>query len=207
MKKMFLDLETLPATEEKHDVLRYLHAKRQAKKAKKENSEPVDFEHFLLGTSFDGAFGRILVCAYAIDDNPVAALCEVSEERKLLADFWDLAAEVELFVGHNIIDFDMRFLYQRSMVLGVKPSRNLTFARYRNSPMYDTMREWSQWGGGSVGLEHIAMAMGIPSPKDGIDGSEVYNFFKKGKVDEIVEYCKRDVETTRAVYKRMTFSI
>lgn len=207
MKRMYLDLETLPATEDKHDVLRYLHAKRQAKKAKKENGEPVDFEHFLLGTSFDGSFGRILVAAYAIDDNPVEALCEVENEAELLKDFWKLASDVDLFVGHNIIDFDMRFIYQRSMVHNIKPSRNLNFARYRDNPMYDTMREWTHWGGGSIGLEHIAMAMDLPSPKDGIDGSQVYDFFKKGKIDEIVEYCKRDVETTRSVYKRMTFSV
>ncbi len=207
MKRMYLDLETLPATEDKHDVLKYLHAKRQAKKAEKENGKFVDFEHFLLGTSFDGAYGRILVCAYAIDDNPVEALCEPENEKKLLEDFWVLAADIDLFVGHNIIEFDMRFLYQRSMILGIKPSRNLSFARYRNTPMFDTQREWSQWGGGSVGLEHIALAMNLPSPKDGIDGSEVYAFFKKGKVKEIVEYCKRDVDTTRNVYKKMTFTI
>ena len=109
----------------------------KAKKAKKENAEPVDFEQFLLGTSFDGAYGRILVCAYAIDDEPVQALWSVDVEKKLLEDFWELARNIDLFVGHNIIDFDMRFLYQRSMILGVKPSRDLNFARYRDNPMYD----------------------------------------------------------------------
>ena len=49
------------------------------------------------------------------------------------------------------------------------------------------------------------MALGIPSPKDGIDGSQVAAFHAAGKDDEIVEYCKRDVETTRDVYKRMIF--
>jgi predicted PolB exonuclease-like 3'-5' exonuclease len=57
-----------------------------------------------------------------------------------------------------------------------------------------------------LGLEHVALALGNPTPKgEGIDGSEVWNFFKAGKVKEICDYCERDVETTRAVYKRMTF--
>ena len=34
----------------------------------------------------------------------------------------------------------------------------------------------------------------------------VYNFYKAGKIKEICEYCKRDVEATREVYQRMTFS-
>jgi predicted PolB exonuclease-like 3'-5' exonuclease len=51
----------------------------------------------------------------------------------------------------------------------------------------------------------LAVALGIPSPKDGIDGSQVAEFFLNGKVNDILEYCKRDVLTTRSVYQRMTF--
>jgi predicted PolB exonuclease-like 3'-5' exonuclease len=119
------------------------------------------------------------------------------------------------------MDFDLRFLLQRSIILGVKPSWNrfqefgkkpwemgkyLSFARYSNLPIFDTMQEWSNWGSQKVGLEHVALALGIPTPKEGIDGSEVWNFYKDGKINDICEYCKRDVETTRAVYNRMTFA-
>lgn len=38
-----------------------------------------------------------------------------------------------------------------------------------------------------------------------MDGSEVWEYFKKGKIKEICEYCKRDVEVNREVYKRMVF--
>ena len=109
-------------------------------------------------------------------------------------------------ITHNVMDFDLRFIYQRSIVHNVQPSIELNFARYRNFPIFDTMREWSKWSMGSVGLETLALALDIPSPKDdGIDGSQVWEFFQKGKVKEILEYCKRDVDTTREVYKKMTF--
>lgn len=49
-----------------------------------------------------------------------------------------------------------------------------------------------------VELEHIALALGISIPKDGIDGSQIFDFYKAGKVNGICEYCKRDVETTRS---------
>jgi predicted PolB exonuclease-like 3'-5' exonuclease len=68
------------------------------------------------------------------------------------------------------------------------------------------MKEWVKWSNTNVGLEHLALALGIPTPKEGIDGSQVFDFYKAGKLDEIADYCKRDVETTRAVYKRMTFA-
>jgi hypothetical protein len=211
MKTLFLDIETIPADNAQRETLAYLFERRQEKKRKKNGVgeggdaglATEDFEQFLLGTSFDGAFGRILCIGYAVNDGPTQALA--GDEHTVLTGFWELARDASLFVGHNVMDFDLRFIYQRSIVCGVRPSVNLHFARYRSSPIYDTMKEWVKWSYNNIGLEHIALALGIPSPKDGIDGSQVFAFYKAGKVDEIVEYCKRDVETTRAVYKRMTF--
>ncbi|KKR48516.1 MAG: hypothetical protein UT84_C0037G0008, partial [Candidatus Curtissbacteria bacterium GW2011_GWA1_40_16] len=37
------------------------------------------------------------------------------------------------------------------------------------------------------------------------DGSQVYDYFLKGKYNDIYEYCRRDVELSRKIYKRMTF--
>jgi predicted PolB exonuclease-like 3'-5' exonuclease len=218
--KLYFDIETLPATEESHKTLRYLYDRRQSKVDPDSERGQETFEEYLSQTSFDGAFGRVLVIAYAINDEPPKFICNPDNEKKTLEEFWQVASKIDVFVGHNIMDFDLRFILQRSAILGVKPTWNkfeipgkkpweldkfLSFARYRNNPIFDTMHEWSNWSRPNVGLEHIALAMNIPTPKDGIDGSEVAAFYEAGKVKEICDYCVRDVETTRAVYKRMTF--
>jgi len=219
MRRLYLDIETLPAGEDKQAALKLLFEKRRAKKGKKENDgDQTDFEQYLLGTSFDGSFGRILCIAYAIDDGPVEVLDGSEDEAKMLEEFWEMVGSISKpsanpnwpdygvqFIGHNVMDFDLRFIYQRSIINRVKPAYDLNFARYRNYPVYDTMKEWVKWANSNIGLEHIALALGIPTPKDGIDGSQVYDFYKAGKIKEICEYCKRDVECTREVYKRMTF--
>lgn len=204
--KMYLDIETLPAHEDQHEALKFLHNKRRLKKNGGDNcvDEKTDFEQYLLSTSVDGSFGRILCIGYAINNDPVDIIYS-ENEKEILEKFWTIAKDMSLFVGHNILDFDLRFIYQRSIVNGVRPSVELNFARYRNFPIYDTMREWVKWANVMIGLEHVALALGIPTPKDGIDGSQVYSFYQKGKVQDILEYCKRDVEVTRAVYKRMTY--
>jgi predicted PolB exonuclease-like 3'-5' exonuclease len=33
----------------------------------------------------------------------------------------------------------------------------------------------------------------------------VFEKYKAGKLNEVAEYCRKDVEATRQVYKRMTF--
>jgi hypothetical protein len=201
-RKLYLDIETLPAPNDKHETLKFLHEKaiEKNKKAKK------DFEQYLLKTSFDGAFGRILCIGYAINDEQTEVIYEDGNEKRMLEKFWEIADKSDLFIGHNVMDFDLRFVYQRSIINKVKPSKNLSFARYRNYPIYDTMKEWAKWSFDvSIGLESLALALGIPTPKDGIDGSRVFDFYKAGKTEEILEYCKRDVDTTRTVYKRMIF--
>jgi len=202
MRKLYLDIETLPAPSDKHEVLKFLHEK----KIKKNKAEKKDFEQYLLETSFDGAFGRILCIGYAINDEQTEIIHEDNNEKRMLEKFWEVANSSDLFIGHNVMDFDLRFIYQRSIINNVKPSKSLSFARYRNFPIYDTMREWAKWSfDSSLGLEPLALALGIPTSKDGIDGSQVCSFYKDGKVQEILEYCKRDVDVTRKVYKKMTF--
>ena len=212
MHKLFLDIETLPASEEDHKKLRMLFDKKH------DEFEQEKFDEFLAKTSFDGAFGRILCIGYAVDDDPVQYFYNENNEKETLRQFWDLVNALSisprnaqypdyglLFVGHNVMDFDLRFIYQRSIVLGVRPAYDISFARYRNYPIFDTMKEWTKWSNTGIGLEFLAIALGIPSPKDGIDGSQVAEFHKKGKDKEICEYCKRDVQTTRDVYRKMTF--
>jgi hypothetical protein len=216
MNKLFFDIETIPASEESYESLQKLYDKKIEK-----NPDYADsFEDFVNKTSFDGAYGRVVCIAYAVNKDAPRVISNPDSEKKILEDFWHVAKQCDQFVGHNIMDFDLRFLLQRSIVLGVKPSwarfqelgkkpwemgKYLSFARYSNLPIFDTMQEWSNWGSQKSSLEHIAFALGIPTPKDGIDGSQVHNFYKAGKLDEICDYCKRDVLVTRVVYERMVF--
>lgn len=212
MRKLFLDIETLPAHEKDHQILRNLFDK------KNKEFDQEKFDDFMQKTNFDGAFGQILCIGYAVDDEAPKNFYNENNEKETLRQFWELVSAISVeprnmqypdygvqFIGHNVMDFDLRFIYQRSIVLGIKPSYDINFARYRSYPIYDTMKEWTKWSNSSVGLEYLALALDIPSPKDGIDGSQVAEFYKNGKINDILEYCKRDVETTREVYRKMTF--
>ena len=157
--------------------------------------------------SLSAATAKIICLCYAIDppaDGPIQVL--QGEETDIIKNFWKLAVDCNLFVGHNILDFDLRFIYQRSIIHQIKPSRDIPFTRFRNAPIYDTMQEWSKWGREHVSLDTLSKALGIPSPKENLDGSKVYPYYRAGKLPEIIEYCKRDVDSVRQVYKRLTFT-
>lgn len=204
MKKLFLDIETLPVEESKHYILKDIYEGKK-EKGKKVNDS---FDEYLEKTNFDGSFGRILCISIAVNDEPVK--CLYGEEKEILKNFWDIARDADLFIGHTIFDFDLRFIYQRSMISGVEPTKTkLSFARYRSDPIYDTMYEWSKWNTqDKISLDKMAKAFGIKSSKEGgLDGSKVHEYYKKGRLQEIYDYCNADVEVTRAIYKKMTFEV
>ena len=92
------------------------------------------------------------------------------------------------------------------MVLGVKPP-----AFFPRNPkpwseeVADTMLLWDaqQRAGGS--MDRICRLMGIPGKGD-MDGSKVWPAVLEGRMAEVAEYCRQDVERTRAMHRRMIFA-
>lgn len=203
---MYLDIETVPAEEAKHEMLREIHTKKIEKFKKTAPAKAEEtFEEYLAATGLDGAFGRIACIAYAYDNGPVQTI--FGAEADIINEWWRAARGVDLYVGFNLLDFDLRFIYQRSIILGIKPPFFISFAKYRSEPVYDVMWEWSKWGQNKISLDVLCKALSIPSPKGGeVEGYTVGKAFAEGKIKQICEYCSRDVEATRAIYKRITFT-
>jgi 3'-5' exonuclease len=204
MRKIFLDIETLPPDRETFEAVVNL-----------ETCDDKDFRKMALKAEK----GRILTIGVIIEeDNQVTHQGLFGRDRetglfhldevKTLRGFWNFIGDVkesrDLFIGHNILDFDLPFLIKRSIINRVKPPR-ISFRRYRNSPIYDTMWEWSLWAH-RISLNDVADAIGVRSSKDGdIDGSRIYDYFSAGRHEEIALYCMRDVECTREIYYCINF--
>ncbi len=204
MRKIFLDIETLPPDRE-----------TSAATADLEKCDDKDFRKLALKAEK----GRILTIGVIIEENNQVTHQGLFgrdrntglfhlDEAKTLSCFWNLIGKVnesrDLFIGHNILDFDLPFLIKRSIINRVKPPQ-ISFRRYRNTPIYDTMWEWSLWAH-RISLNDVADAIGICSSKDGeIDGSQIYDYFCAGRHQEIALYCMRDVECTREIYYCINF--
>jgi hypothetical protein len=165
-------------------------------------------------TAFDGAVGHICVIGVAFDDEPPIALYYEDWHEKEAWLLQDFSAMVEsrciadgylqpTFIGHNLVDFDLRFLFQRSVVLNVKPSSFIPFtAKPWDQAVYDTMTRWSSKD--RTNMPKICKALGIDGKGD-MDGSKVWDAVRDGKIADVAEYCKGDIERTRAMYRRFNF--
>lgn len=155
---------------------------------------------------FDGSTNHIICIGVSINDqDPVSFSAEtVDQEAGALKAFYSYISDLDRpqVVGHNIAGFDLKIIRQRSIVLGIPLPANLPFfAKPWEFNPYDTMVQWDPRN--NIKLDRLAQAFGIPG-KDGMDGSKVYGAWKEGRHQEIAEYCRADVEMTRAVFKRMT---
>jgi len=203
-----IDIETLPAEGEIK-----LDLQKPVKQVETEVSK----------TALNGDFGRILCIGYIdekangqVNSGVIGWDNQRNEfnktECEILTEFWQMMSgfrpSSDRIVGHNIFDFDLRFILKRSRLYQVKPSIDFSFARYRNQPIYDTMYEWECWNFGTkISLDRLAQVFSLPSSKsDEIDGSRVNEFFQKGNHREIRDYCLKDVKLTREIFRRMTFA-
>ena len=178
-----------------------------AKMAEIKAPEIADIEY--RKTALNGAKGEIYCICFALDDGEVQTALGL-DEKATLQQFFEkleqgLKADNRLhrFIGHNIIDFDLRFIFQRAVVHGIKPKLDLNISRYSDKA-FDTMTEWAGYGN-RISLKDLCETLDIPTPKDDIDGSQVWDCVKNGDGERVAKYCKKDVIATREVYKRLTF--
>lgn len=112
--------------------------------------------------------------------------------------------EIDEIVGHNIIGFDLPFIFQRCLVnnIAVRPFVNL--AEFNVRGVFDTMNRWWFGARNRVALDDLAWALEIPSSKtDEVEGSRVFELYQAGRLAEIREYNLNDVRVTRKVYERI----
>jgi 3'-5' exonuclease len=204
-KKIYLDIETLPP--EKDDSLI------------KECVTQCNDEEFR-GLALNGEYGRLLCIGLIVEEGDEITLRGVIgrsrstnkfhlDEARTLRSFWKLVKDFDhrrdLLIGFNLLDFDLPFICTRSVINRVRPSFNVCFARFRSHPVFDTMWEFCHWRR-RIKMDDVAKILGIESSKrSGIDGSTVYDLFLAGHHQEIADYCLRDVELIRKIYRRLKF--
>ena len=130
---------------------------------------------------------------------------EAQALRDFLALMLDFDSECDEIVGHNLVGFDLPFIFQRCLINGIAARPFVNLSEYNVRGVYDTMRAW--WLGdrrSRVSLDDIAWALGIESSKTGeVEGSKVFDLYQAGKLAEIREYNLNDVRVTRKVYERL----
>jgi DNA polymerase elongation subunit (family B) len=156
----------------------------------------------------DPSTGRIIcIGVHWIEVDRSRVYCQ-SDERELLSNFWSDLVQVRpsRFVTFNGKSFDFPYINVRSAILGVLAPRGLLldtrrFATDRHFDVREALTNYDRYKKGT--LEFFCEVFGVDSPKDGIDGSQVGEYFKQGRLEEIAKYCLADCKATGELYRKL----
>ena len=221
--KIFWDIETLPTTDEAliADITANISPPANMKKPEtiqrwREEEMPAAIEEAIKKTALDGGLGRLASICWAKADGEVVGAHTADEngwsedaERNLIAGFF---AEADAFyeevagavlTGHNIINFDLRWLWKRAIVLGITvPHWWPLNARAWSPDVADTMTMW-QGATGFISQDRLGKILGLGG-KGPIDGSQVADLWDAGEYDRVLSYNADDVAKARRMWARIT---
>ena len=160
--------------------------------------------------SLDGAKGQICSIAFAVEDGVVWSgsdknLCEYN----LIDSFFctlehQLKGRPPFFVGHYIAGFDLKFIFHRAVILGIRPPFELPFYGRHGQHFYDNMQAWCGFKD-RISQDNLCKALGIEGKPSDISGGNVFDFYRAGGIERIEEYNRNDVEQARQIYNRLNF--
>ena len=203
---LFLDIETVPQ-EENWNLLSNEIKELFTKKTQYQRKEEFTAEEFYNRAGIWAEFGKIICISvgYFVDKESQKQLRITSffgdDEHKILTDFKVLlnkhfTKKSNVLCAHNGKEFDFPYIARRMIIHQIAlPSKlNLFGKKPWEVPHLDTMELW-KFGDYKhySSLKLLTNILGISSPKDDIDGSQVADvFYKEKDISRIKDYCEKD---------------
>jgi predicted PolB exonuclease-like 3'-5' exonuclease len=158
-------------------------------------------------------FAKVVCIGLGYYNNNKLRLKAISgeNEAELLTQFSELLnthfnSNTHVLCAHNGKEFDFPFLCRRYLINNIALPKLLQIQGLKPWEVkhIDTMDLW-KFGDvkNYTSLNLLAHVLGLPSPKDEMDGSMVgKTFYEEKNLEKIEKYCKKDVVTLARVYSR-----
>ena len=204
---LFLDVETVPEIYRFED-LNETKRKLFEKKVKYRLNEETTTEDLYEQAGIWAEFGKIIVISvgfFVKDDGSEFRIKSFASDNevKLLQDFADLLnskyfqrKDLKL-CAHNGKEFDFPYIARRMIINRIPLPKQLAVYGKKpwETPFCDTMELW-RFGDYKhyTSLELLTHILGIPSPKQDIEGKDVARvYYEEKDLERIKNYCENDV--------------
>lgn len=222
---MFLDIETVPQTssfDELSDEMAYLWKEKftalQKYLSEKHGEDITPEQAFGENGGIYAEFGKIICISVGFiyfknnemffrtksfaGDNEVLILQEFAQ---LINENW--TTKEHLFCGHNIKEFDIPYICRRMIIsnITIPAILNVGGKKPWEVSFLDTLELWKFGDKKSyTSLKLLTAVLGIPTPKDDIDGSQVAQiYYQNNDIERIAVYCQKDVLATAQIFLRL----
>ena len=213
---LFLDIETVPlyANFYELDDTSKLLWDQKTKYQRKDEFSP---EEFYDRAGIWAEFGKIICISVGYfvfkgDNRNFRRTTFHGEEDSILKEFKILIEthynkSYHLLCAHNGKEFDFPYIARRMIIhkIDIPINLNLFGKKPWEVPHLDTLELW-KFGDYKTytSLKLMTHVLGIPSPKDDIDGSEVCDvYYKEKDIDRIIRYCEKDTIAVAQIILRL----
>jgi len=124
------------------------------------------------------------VATAVIYDSREDSFTSFGEDR--VHELFDRLKAADLIVGFNIVDFDYHVL------------KGYSSFRFQDLKTFDLLQEVSKQLGYRLSLNHLAHK--TLNREKSADGLQSLQWFKEGKMEEVIAYCEKDVEITKDLF-------
>jgi 3'-5' exonuclease len=213
---LFLDIETVPE-QQSFDSLDELKRDLWTQKTKYQRKDGTEPEDFYENAGIWAEFGKIICISVGFfnwrgNQRTFRVTSFHGDEVRALKDFRNLLTSHfnqprHLLCAHNGKEFDFPYIARRMIIHGIPLPEKLDLFGKKpwEVPHLDTMELW-KFGDYKhyTSLKLLANILGIPSPKEDMDGSMVREvYYKDNDLDRIIRYCELDVVTLAQVFLRL----
>lgn len=221
---LFIDIETVAKVEELEENTplydSFVYKMRYTEEAQRKDFNSYNVKAlFAEKAALYPEFGKVVCITVGkiVDGVYTSHSFNHKDEKTLLTRFhkalagWAQADPNLALCGINLKFFDLRFMYIRSVINKVRPVKgHIDLGGLKPWEVYtaDLTDIWKQTSPYNAPLACIAESLGIESPKQDIDGSQVSKvYYTEGDVglERITKYCELDVLTTAKVAYRLKF--
>ena len=212
---LFLDIETVPQEEDFKDLNQTSQELWQLKSQYQRKDEFTP-EEFYERAGIWAEFGKIICISVGYFSSSEPKEFRVTsfhgDEATILIEFKNLLethfnSPRKLLCAHNGKEFDFPYIARRMVINSIDmPTKlNLFGKKPWEVPHLDTMDLW-KFGDYKhyTSLKLLTHVLGIPSPKDDIDGSQIAHvYYQEKDIDRIIRYCEKDTIAVAQILLRL----
>ena len=159
------------------------------------------YEAYLDNAGIVPTYGRIVCISFGYLDNGQERISSFygDDEKDIVEKFNNLLKKIEKkgfnLSGFRVAYFDVPWIMHKLAKYGIKPAEIIT--TYNKKPwemrITDMSDDWKGKFAWAFSFDEMCYELGVESPKDNMNGSEVHIAYWEGRINDVRTYCEKDV--------------
>jgi predicted PolB exonuclease-like 3'-5' exonuclease len=162
-------------------------------------------EAYLENAGIISTYGRIVCISFGFTDNNGEKKISSfygDDEQDIVNSFNNLLKKIETknfnLSGFRINHFDIPWILHKLHKYGIEPA-NIIYL-YDKKPwdmrITDMSDDWKGKFAWAFSFDEMCYELGVQSPKDVINGSDVHKYYWSGRIEDVKTYCEKDVSSS-----------